>query len=180
MARIPRHMELTRMSEAALLDRMDIVDTCLAMHWHLDRKEWQALGDVFDDVVRWPTARNILSEDGSDAGGGHAERDREQVIESLRVLMEGIVTQHLVAGHRVVVLEGDRATCEAHSINAHIGTARFADSRLIHANLYRFDLRRTALGWRICGLDVEVVWGAGNEAIHMNVERQAQVLRDRG
>src|SRR5690348_15913966 len=100
-------------------DRLDIVDVCLAMHWHLDRQDWPAFDDVFDDVVEWPVAREVLAEDDAvrAAGHGRAPRSRAQVVESLRVLVDGIITQHLVAGHRVLELGADRAVCLAHSIN---------------------------------------------------------------
>ncbi len=155
-------------------DRLDVVDTCLRMHWHLDRQDWDALGTTFADEVSWPVAADVVAGEGRDGGPRHRVLPRAAVVDALRVLMDGLVTQHLVAGHRATV-EGDRATCVAHSINTHLRLDRPND-RLVHANLYEFELRREDRGWRIDGLRVAILWRDGNEAVHANVVEQEQVL----
>jgi SnoaL-like domain len=35
-----------------VLDRLDIIDTCNAMAWHADRRNWAAVLGLFTDQVR--------------------------------------------------------------------------------------------------------------------------------
>jgi hypothetical protein len=76
------------------LDRFDIVDTTVRMAWHADRREWDALSDVFAPQVRLDYT--------SLTGGEAATVERGDLIGSWRNALGGLsATQHLVGNHLV-------------------------------------------------------------------------------
>jgi hypothetical protein len=110
----------------ALADRLEIIEVCTRLHWCVDH------------------------------------RSRAEVKAAYPGLLSGLITQHLIAGHQVE-LDGDRAICRAHSINVHLpedgegspgrdsGRSGKDGGLVLHGNEYRFELARTAVGWRIDG-----------------------------
>ena len=78
--------------------------------------------------------------------------------------MDGLTTQHVVAGHHVD-LRGDTASCYANGINMHIGAPSIAENRVVHANAYEFELTRAPDGWQITALSSKPIWAQGNELV---------------
>jgi hypothetical protein len=75
--------------------------------------------------------------------------------------LAGLLTQHVIAGHQVQ-LDGDRSVCRAHAINVHVPEAGLSQV-ISPGNEYRFELRRTESGWRICSRQRWIRWRSGNE-----------------
>jgi hypothetical protein len=144
-------------------DHIAIVEACTKFHWFYDRKQWDDLGALLDDVVSMPT----LEEIGDDVEGylERYHRTRADVTAGLRLFADGLVTQHLVAGH-LVTITGDTAVCIAHGINVHLRDEDRTAPPLWHGNTYRFDLVRRAEGWRIAGMVAGIVWGWGDDSVH--------------
>jgi SnoaL-like domain len=158
---------------AAVADRLEIIEACTRVHWCYDYEDWDALDALLADDVSMPTLAQA-SDPGFDPGsyGTGYLLTRDQVKRALRPVKEGLTTQHLIAGHQVT-LDGDRAASPAHSVNIHLS----AGGLVAHGNEYRFDLMRTASGWRIRGWVPRVRWSQGDEGSYDAAARQAAWLR---
>jgi hypothetical protein len=161
---------------AAIADKLEITEVCTRVHWCYDHQEWDGLDALFDGTVSMPTLAQA-AEPGFDPGhylDGYLFT-REELKRALRSVRQGLITQHLIAGHQVT-LDGDRAVCRAHSINIHLpsGTAPASGGALVaHGNDYRFDLLRTPDGWRIRGWVPRIRWAHGDEASYDAAAKQA-------
>ena len=75
-------------------DRLAVIETCTRMACHADRREWDALRDVFADEA--------LPRLHEPAGGEPATVSRDQLVKSWAGLLGKLAaTQHLVANHLV-------------------------------------------------------------------------------
>jgi SnoaL-like domain len=156
----------------ALADRLEIIEVCTRVHWSYDHEDWDALDELFAGTVSMPTLAQA-SEPGFDVDGYLSRYlfTREEVKRALASVKTGMVTQHLVAGHQVT-RHGNKAMCLAHSVNIHLTSSGFVQ----HGNEYRFDLTRTAEGWRIRGWIPRVRWTSGDESSYNVAARQATWL----
>jgi hypothetical protein len=157
------------------VDRLDIIDICTRWHRYVDRKCFGGLVHVLDDWVSLPTLEEVASPGFDiDTYLGHYRRSRDDVIRLYPDLLDGLITQHLVAGHLVEV-RGDTAVCEAQSINVHI-PADGSGGAVHHGNAYRFDLVRTRLGWRVAGRVTWQLWNIGDSPMHDVAVKQRRWL----
>jgi hypothetical protein len=157
---------------AAVADKLEITEVCTRVHWSYDHEDWDALDGLFAGTVSMPTLAQA-SEPGFDVDG-YLSRflfHREELKRALRTVKTGLVTQHLVAGHHVS-LGANKAVCRAHSINVHLTEAGIVQ----HGNEYRFDLIRTAEGWRIRGWIPWLRWSHGDSSGYDVAARQAAWL----
>jgi hypothetical protein len=179
----------------AIADRLEIIEVCTRTHWCYDHQDWDGLDFLFADAVSMPTLAQ------ADSPGFDLETyldgylfSREELKRALSSVRAGLITQHLVAGHQVTV-EGGTAVCLAHSVNIHLasglasgvasadgasdsgapgsGAPGSGHGLVAHGNDYRFDLLRTADGWRIRGWVPRIRWGYGDEASYDADARQA-------
>ena len=160
-------------------DRLEIIEVCTRLHWCVDHRDWDGLDDLLADQVSFPTPAE-MSAPGFDPA--RYRRSRAEVKAAYPGLLAGLITQHLIAGHQVE-LDGDRAICRAHSINVHLpedgegspgrdsGRSGKDGGLVLHGNEYRFELARTAVGWRIDGRQTWIRWRWGDEA-HYDVDRR--------
>jgi hypothetical protein len=172
----------------AIADRLEIIEICTRVHWYYDHQDWDGLDFLFADAVSMPTLAQAASP-GFDLDSyleGYLF-SREELKQALSSVQAGLITQHLIAGHQVT-LEGDTAVCLAHSVNVHLASgaasaAGASDSGrglVAHGNDYRFDLLRTADGWRIRGWVPHIRWGYGDEASYDANARQAAWRQPQG
>jgi hypothetical protein len=170
----------------AIADRLEIIEVCTRVHWCYDHRDWNGLDSLFADTVSMPTLAQAGSA-GFDLDGyldGYLY-SREELKRALSSVAAGLITQHLITGHQVT-LGGDAAVCAAHSVNVHLasqlasglgstaGPSSGSGRGLVaHGNDYRFDLLRTADGWRIRGWVPRIRWGYGDEASYDANARQA-------
>jgi hypothetical protein len=174
----------------AIADRLEIIEVCTRVHWCYDHQDWDGLDFLFADSVSMPT----LAQAGSAGFDLSSYLDgylfsREELKLALSSVRARLITQHLIAGHQVT-LEGDAAVCVAHSVNVHLasrlasgaasvagasesGASESGHGLVAHGNDYRFDLVRTADGWRIRGWVPRIRWGYGDEASYDANARQA-------
>ncbi|WP_418960788.1 nuclear transport factor 2 family protein [Streptomyces tritici] len=132
------------------MDRLDVVDTCTRMAWYADHRDWDALAGVFADK----TTLDYTSLD----GGEPVTLTPAQIVDGWRAgLGAYAATQHLLGNHLVTV-DGDRAECTASFQATH---RKSDDSLWTLGGTYRFDLARTADGWRITGVVMTAVWSDG-------------------
>jgi hypothetical protein len=151
-----------------LADRLDIIEVCTRLHWCVDHRDWSGLDELLDEHVSFPTP-DELARPGFDAA--NFVRPRSEITSAYPVLLGGLITQHLIAGHQVEV-DGDRAVCRAHSINVHVPEGDQGPI-VLHGNEYRFDLRRTDSGWRIVARQTWIRWRSGDET-HYAVDARMQ------
>jgi SnoaL-like domain len=160
----------------AIADRLEIIEVCTRVHWCYDHQDWDGLDSLFADTVSMPTLAQADSA-GFDLGSyldGYLF-SRGELKRALSSVQAGLITQHLIAGHQVT-LSGDAAVCLAHSVNVHLASGSAPESGrglVAHGNDYRFDLLRTADGWRIRGWVPCIRWGYGDEASYDADARQA-------
>ena len=169
-----------------IADRLEIIEVCTRTHWCVDHEDWDGLDALFADPVSMPT----LAEAGSPGFDVGSYLDgylfsRAELKRAIRSVRTGLITQHLIAGHQVT-LDGDTAVCLAHSVNIHLPSSAAASvpasvsgppdpggGLVAHGNDYRFDLQRTADGWRIRGWVPRIRWSYGDETSYDAVGRQA-------
>jgi hypothetical protein len=149
-----------------LADRLEIIEVCTRLHWCVDHRDWDGLDNLLADHVSFPTPAEITAPGFNPA---RYRRSRAEVKAAYPGLLAGLITQHLIAGHQVE-LDGDRAVCRAHSVNVHLPEGGEGDL-VLHGNEYRFELARTAAGWRIDGRQTWIRWRWGDEA-HYDVDRR--------
>ena len=158
----------------AIADRLEIIEVGTRVHWCYDHQDWDGLDFLFADAVSMPTLAQAASP-GFDLDTylvGYLF-SREELKRALSSVRAGLITQHLIAGHQVT-LEGDTAVCLAHSVNIHLASRSASGVGLVaHGNDYRFDLVRTADGWRIRGWVPRIRWGYGDDASYDANARQA-------
>ena len=150
------------MTPEAAADKLEIVELCTVKHWIYDHDDWAAYDTVFADVVSFPAGQDVDPE-------AYLDRflvPKAELAGALRDIKAGLLTQHLITGHRVE-LRGDAAVCWAHSINIHFPRADVSSETLLaKGNEYRFDCVRTNAGWRIRGFIAKNIWAIGNTAAH--------------
>jgi hypothetical protein len=150
----------------ALADRLEVIEVCTRLHWCVDHRDWDGLDDLLADHVSFPTPAEMTAP-GFDPA--RYRRSRAEVKAAYPGLLSGLITQHLIAGHQVE-LDGDRAVCRAHAINVHVpdgddsGDGGKGGGLVLHGNEYRFELARTADGWRIDARQTWIRWRWGDEA----------------
>lgn len=155
----------------ALADRLDIIEVCTRLHWCVDHRDWDGLDDLLADRVSFPTPEELAAP-GFDPA--LFLRSRAEVKAAYPGLLGGLVTQHLIAGHQVE-LDGDRANCRAHAVNAHQPEDEPGGPVILHGNEYRFELERTSGlghgGWRIAARQTWIRWRSG-DGRHYDVDRR--------
>src|ERR1700759_3779211 len=93
-------------------DRADVIDACRRMAWYIDDRDWEALGELFDET---------LTVDYSSVFGGKPTvtpgRDFAQYLGSVLSKLAG--TQHLVMNHQVTAT-AEGATCISQVQASHV------------------------------------------------------------
>ncbi|MGH3912498.1 MAG: nuclear transport factor 2 family protein [Pseudonocardiaceae bacterium] len=138
-------------------DRLDVIDICTRMAWHTDRRQWDALVEVFTEEV--------MLDYTSLAGGRPARVDRDALVGSWRELLNTMTaTQHLLGNHLVTV-DGDVAECTAQFQATHLADLAPGEDRWILGGHYQFGLVRVSGQWRISSVTMKASWSSGNQAI---------------
>jgi hypothetical protein len=135
--------------------QFDVIAVCTRMAWHADHREWDALAGVFADKV--------LLDYTSLNGGEPVVLTPEQIVSAWAGVLGGFdATQHLITNHLVTV-DGAKAVCTAEFQATHYLADPHGSPLWTLGGDYRFDLARTAGGWRITGLVMTARWAEGNQ-----------------
>jgi hypothetical protein len=127
-------------------DRWDIADVQAAYCLALDRRDWEALRDVFTADAR------------CDYGSSGSPRGVDAIVDLLRrSLTRFAVTQHVIGTHTVEV--GVRGvSASAYLVATHVlGREKFTI-----AGTYRDTFVPTAQGWRISSRTLDRTWTDGD------------------
>jgi hypothetical protein len=138
-------------------DRLDVMETCTRVAWHVDLREWDALLEVFTEKVRLDyTSLN---------GGSPSVVTAQQVADAWSGLLGNLeATQHLM-GDFLVRVHGDTAQCTAMFQATHRLPNTLGDPHWTLGGRYRFDLERAAGGWKVSGMVMTTLWTAGNRHV---------------
>ena len=142
---------------ALLADRLAVQDAVTRMSWLLDRRDWDALREVFAEELVLDYTQPFGGEPETLSGAELVERWRAQVghLDS---------TQHVTTGV-LVELDGDSARATA-NVLAHLRREGTLGSPVWHnGGHYDVRLRRSGTGWRITALTASVSWAEGNSAV---------------
>lgn len=137
-----------------LSDRAAIVDLAVGYARALDAKDWDALGELFTDDVRWEYPGRVAPVEGPEA-----------IIAMMKSsLLPLDATQHLNSNHLVSV-HGDEAEHSCYFQAQHVRLGTPGGDKFLGAGRYDDRLRRTPHGWRIAHRSLTSVWTEGNPAV---------------
>jgi hypothetical protein len=160
----------SKLTPEQLSDRVAIIDLTLRMVEHVDLLQWDQLCSCFaDDLV--VNCSYVLGKD-----EGHVETTAAEFAEAWRRTVGGFeTTQHLLANHRVTVVDTSddqrsTATCSAYVQAQHYHANGSGDPIWTLGGHYDFELVRPAgsdhddadPNWRISALMQTTLWETGN------------------
>jgi hypothetical protein len=134
-----------------LIDRQRIVDLVTSVGRCLDERDFEGLRELFTDDATVATPGGTVS--GHDALVVQARRGHSRD--------KGI--QHIITNH-LVDIDGNRASVRANLLVAFAASGPEDPQPFLLGEVYRFELRRTAAGWRISGLSSTPVWSLNRSA----------------
>jgi hypothetical protein len=140
-------------------DREAIIECCIRVYWHIDRREWDALAAVLDDEVSLAFA---------DLGAAGVRRTRDAIVESYqRTVANFEATQHVLGSFLVSPgAQPGQASCSAQVQAVHRRSNATGDPLWVLGCAHEYAVRRTELGrWLVCGLEMSLSWGTGNQHI---------------
>ncbi|MFI6588228.1 nuclear transport factor 2 family protein [Embleya sp. NPDC050493] len=138
-------------------DRLAVADLANAYADALDRREWQALDEVFTADLA------------ADYNGQYVISGRDAVVAMIRSYLDPCgPTQHLLGNHRVAV-DGDRAQLTVKMRVHHIGAGERADRTYECFGWYHAEAARTARGWRLSTWRQEVTAELGTRDVFVGV-----------
>lgn len=129
----------------ALLDRHDITDLVSGLGRCLDERDFEGLRDLFTEDAEVTTP------------GGTATGHDALVEQARRRHSSDRGIQHVIT-NLLIDLDGDRATVRANLLVSFAKTGPDDAQPFLLGEVYRFELRRTADGWRFTRLGSTPVW----------------------
>ena len=134
-----------------MFDRQHIMDLVTSVGRCLDERDFEALRELFTDDATLATPGGTVG--GHDALVAQARRGHSRD--------KGI--QHIITNH-LVRLDGDRASVRANLLVAFATDGPADPQPFLLGEVYRFEMRRTADGWRISSLQSTPVWSLNRPA----------------
>ncbi len=132
-----------------LLDESDLQKLIHQLPWHLDNRDWDALGPLF-------------TEDGVMEIKGEERKGREAIVAGpkgdLQPLYEA--TYHHI-GNMYVSVDGDAATVVAYTVAYHLPKVSDPTTHADVGGKYHAEAVRTKAGWRFRRIRLELVWMGG-------------------
>jgi 3-phenylpropionate/cinnamic acid dioxygenase small subunit len=159
-------------ARSAIADRLAIVDVISNYATGLDARDWTLWRSVFvDDVVF-----DLSSWSHEPARRLSADR---VVAAQARIFAELSTTQHFIANHRITI-DGDRARVLAHMRAEHwLPVEGGATERYTMFGYYDDKLVRTADGWKITEMQLNVTHTEGRRFVMDEAQRRARAKRNR-
>jgi hypothetical protein len=129
----------------AVIDRLELERTIFSVGRCLDERDFDGLRDLF-------AADASVSTPGGDVRGHDALVEQARARHSND---EGI--QHLIT-NLLIDLDGDRAAVRANLLVTFAKTGVRDPAPFLIGEVYRFELERTSIGWRVTRLTSNPVW----------------------
>jgi len=153
-----------------LLDRADIIDVMSAYATGLDARDWALWRSIFLDE----TIFDLSSWSGQPARKLDADR---VVAAQARIFAELAVTQHFITNHRISI-DGDHARVLAHMRAEHWSDVSGpGQGRYTMFGYYDDKLVRSADGWKIAEMQLNVTRTEGDRAVMDEATRRARAKR---
>ena len=138
-------------------ERLDVAEVVYAYATGIDTRDWRLYRAIFTDEVEI----DFSSWDGSPARRMRAD----DWVAGVQPLFHGLdATQHSMTNPRVS-LDGERATCVMYMQAAHFLANREGDAEFTIGGYYTDQLVKTPAGWRLCGVNLTVLWSRGNKHV---------------
>lgn len=155
-------------------DRLLIVDVLSNYATGLDAQDWELWRSVFLDEVIFDLS--------SWHGIAPKPLETDRVVASqARMFAEFSMTQHFFTNHRVSI-EGDNARVLAHMRAEHwlpLDPPEGGSGRYTMFGYYDDKLKRTADGWKIAEMQLNVTHTEGSRWVMDEAQRRARVKRDK-
>lgn len=153
---------------ASVVDRLDIAEVKYRYGLGLDTRDWDLYRSIFTDDIDV----DFSSYDGSDARTIAAD----DWIARAKVLFTGLDSSHHQMTNPLVDVDGDDAELTMYLQAQHLLVDPAGDPLFTIGGYYRDRLVRTDTGWRLCAVQLNVLWTAGNRDL---MRRAAQLGRER-
>lgn len=122
-----------------------------------DARDWKGLGACLAD--------KLYTDYSALRGTPPQTVTREQFVESRRLALDALETQHLCGNVEVRPSGGE---CEARA--SMVIFRRDRDGRVLNTHcLYTFGVGRRGAGWEICSITQKVFWSEGQKSIHPGI-----------
>ena len=162
---------MTTLEVQDLIDRAAISDVVHAYATGLDRRDWALLRSIFTDSIEM---------DFQSVGLRATRVDADEWVRDVKRLFAGFeATQHTSTNH-VHDLRGDEATCTSNMQATHFvarepndGLDSGADCWTI-GGYYVNELVRSADGWKLAKITLNVTWQTGNRELSQIAQRHAR------
>lgn len=156
-----------------LIDRAAISDVVYAYATGLDRREWTVFRSIFTDTIEM---------DFQSIGLPAIRIDADEWVRDTKRLFAGFAaTQHTSTNHTHDV-RGDEATCTSNMQATHFvdrqpndGLENGADCWTI-GGYYIDELVRSAQGWKLAKVTLNITWQTGNRALSRIALRRGRAL----
>ncbi len=136
-----------------ILDRNEIVSVVLHYARGLDLKNWEMFRSCWVDEVD--------TDFSSYNGNPPAVMKADDITMFARKNVTGLITQHLSTNH-IVTVEGSSATCTSSLFAQHRRPGQEETEYYDMHGDYTYTLVRTANGWKIRGIKMDMRWQEGN------------------
>jgi hypothetical protein len=162
---------MTTLEVQDLIDRAAISDVVHAYATGLDRRDWALLRSIFTDTIEM---------DFQSVGLRANQVDADEWVRDVKRLFAGFeATQHTSTNH-VHDVRGDEATCTSNMQATHFvarepndGLDNGADCWTI-GGYYVNELVRSADGWKLAKITLNVTWQTGNRELSQIAQRRAR------
>ena len=162
---------MTTLEVQDLIDRATISDVVHAYATGLDRRDWALLRSIFTDTIEM---------DFQSVGLRANRVDADEWVRDVKRLFAGFeATQHTSTNH-VHDVRGDEATCTSNMQATHFvarepndGLDNGADCWTI-GGYYVNELVRSADGWKLAKITLNVTWQTGNRELSQIAQRRAR------
>jgi len=152
-----------------LLDESDLRDLIHRYAFGLDHEDWELWRSVFTDTV---------TIDMSDYQPGSPVRpaSADKVVAGIQTMFAGLDgSQHFIGSHRYSI-DGDRATITAHMRAEHRMTSDAGGDRYTKNGTYFDEAVRTADGWKLESVRLELIREEGNRYLMGGAARKGKAM----
>ena len=133
-----------------LVDQAAISSLISAFARTLDTRDWEGYGQLHTE--------DCLFEIG---GLGFTNKGREAIVKGAEKSMAKFFCTWHMTGNPGIEIDGDKAYARSYSQGVHRMNDKDPNMHSTGAGWYDWEFRRTAGGWRISGIKLNILWHAG-------------------
>lgn len=153
-------------------DYIDIVSTVYKYAYGIDTRDWALYRSIFTDRI----TTDFSSYNGNPAG----EMAADDWVKGLTILFTGLDASQHQMSNPLVDIDGDNARCRMYVQAEHFFQNSLGNPDFALGGYYDDQLERTADGWKINSVTLNVLWNRGNRDImRLAAEKGAEILAAR-